>query len=477
MSTILTGLHWQGIQAKLGAPVPIYSLIVLRVCLGLLAAWECLLLMASGSLTAMFVEPQVLFPYYGLTWVRPLPGSGIYLHFLVTLIAAAAMASGLFYRFSTAVFCVGWTWFWLLDQSYYQNHAYLISLLAGMLVFMPGNGALALDNLIAPRTRRRSAPAWTLYLLRAQLGIVYLYAAFAKFSPDWLQGEPMRGLVQNSLAGFPALGQPIVVEGLTYALSYGGLVFDLLVVPGLLWRPTRPYAFAAAVGFHLANSQLFHIDIFPWLAMSATTLYFAPDWPLRVAGKLGWVRAQTGAKHEPGAPHTPLSRRACVILAIYLAVQCLLPFRHLLYPGDHNWTEEGQQLSWFLMARSKSGQSIFLVHDPASGKKWKVDPQEYLHPRQAASVAKHPDMIWQFAQFIVKRMEQQGIPGVEVRAHVPCMLNNRKPALLVDPERNLAAEKRRLFSHYDWIMPHPGALKGGQDAGAAKLPVGETDLE
>jgi vitamin K-dependent gamma-carboxylase len=45
--------------------------------------------------------------------------------------------------------------------------------------------------------------------------------------------------------------------------SYGGLLFDLLVVPFLLFRHTRPLALLAAVGFHLMNSQLFTIGIFP----------------------------------------------------------------------------------------------------------------------------------------------------------------------------------------------------------------------
>ena len=49
------------------------------------------------------------------------------------------------------------------------------------------------------------APAWTLWLLRAQIGIVYFYAGLAKLNADWLQGEPMRGWLA-SRTHFPIIG-------------------------------------------------------------------------------------------------------------------------------------------------------------------------------------------------------------------------------------------------------------------------------
>ena len=66
---------------------------------------------------------------------------------------------------------------------------------------------------------------------------------------------------------------------MVYLISYGGLLFDLLIVPLLLWRRTRPLAFLVALAFHLTNWYLFNIGIFPWLMIAATLLFFPPSWP------------------------------------------------------------------------------------------------------------------------------------------------------------------------------------------------------
>src|SRR5215208_3517150 len=57
----------------------------------------------------------------------------------------------------------------------------------------------------------------------------------------------------------------------------GGLLLDLLVVPLLLWRRTRLFAFAAAVVFNLINGVIFDIGIFPWLMLGALLIFFPPE--------------------------------------------------------------------------------------------------------------------------------------------------------------------------------------------------------
>src|ERR1041384_7199163 len=62
-----------------------------------------------------------------------------------------------------------------------------------------------------------------------------------------------------------------------YSFVFGGLLIDLLVVPLLLWRRTRVFAFAAAVLFNLINAVIFEIGIFPWLMLGALLIFFPPD--------------------------------------------------------------------------------------------------------------------------------------------------------------------------------------------------------
>ena len=60
-------------------------------------------------------------------------------------------------------------------------------------------------------------------------------------------------------------------------------MLDLLVVPLLLWRRTRLFAFAAAIVFNLINAVIFDIGIFPWLMLGALLIFFPPDLMRRFA--------------------------------------------------------------------------------------------------------------------------------------------------------------------------------------------------
>lgn len=441
------------LTSALDVPVNNASLVWFRVVFGMLVSYEVALLLVTGTVEAMFHHTATHFTYLGLGWIRPLPGWGLQLHFLLTLLGGLGITLGLLYRTSCFVFCFGWTWFWLMDKAYFQNHVYLISLLSFWLAFMPANGRFALDVVLWPKFRSILTPQWTLWLLRTLMGIVYFYAGIAKLDSDWLRGMALAGHFQG-MADWPLIGSFLSADSFNVVVvAWGGLAFDLLIVPALLWRRTRHVAVFLEVLFHLSNSQFFNIDIFPFLAIGATLLFYPPDWPERLVAKFsaetresprsgGVVRGQT----------TPLLRAG---LAIFLVLQVLLPFHHYLYPGNHNWTEEGQRFSWFLMQRSKTGKAMFLVHVPETGQKFTVDPADYLHPRQVRTMAIDPDAILQFAHFLEKELGREYPGDLEIRAFAQVRLNGRPPTELLEHDRDLTRE-RRHWGHYDWITPAPG---------------------
>lgn len=438
--------------AALDAPISNASLVVFRVAFGALMTWQVALLLVSGTVEVMFRHPAMFFTYLGFGWVQPLPGWGLQLQFLLTLLGALGILLGLLHRWSCLLFCAGWTWFWLMDKSLYQNHTYLISLVAFWLAFMPASGRFSLDATLWPKCRAALAPRWNIWLLRFLIGIVYFYAGLAKLYPDWLQGEPMRGHFEKfewvPLIG-PWLDSPAVYLVL---VSWGGLLFDLFIVPALLWRPTRLPAFILVLAFHLSNNFLFNIDIFPFLAIAATTVYFDPAWPEGVLAKLG--RKARAASKAPEAPPRRSSPRLVAVLGLFVVVQILLPFHHLLYPGDHNWTEEGHKFSWFLMQRTKNGKAVFLVHAKDSGRKFRVDPADYLVPRQVNKLATDPDMILQFAHFLQRELAAEHSGPLAIYAYVQVQLNGRKPAELVRHDVDLTQIERH-WGHYAWINPLP----------------------
>ncbi len=493
-------------------PVDVASLAFFRIAFGLLMLWETVHFFSNNLLGALFVEPAFLFKFYGFEWVQPWPGIWLYVHFAVLGVLSILILIGLWYRVATALFAVGFTYVFLLDQGLYLNHFYLICLVSLLMTFVPANRALSIDALRCPARRSDTVPAWSLWLLRTQFGIVYFYAGLAKLNGEWFHGEPMRSFLATK-GDFPIIGPYIESAGMITFFTVGGLAFDLLIVPLLLWRRTRVAAFAVATFFHVNNMLLFNIDVFPWFMIAATTLFLSPDWPRRIVAR--WRREPQDEWH-PG----PLAARQKITLSligVYLAVQLLVPLRHFFYPGSGQWTEEGNRFAWHMLLGVKRTEVrfqvsdadsekqwtvdpatflspgevgllntspaltsaymrtlvdewrkngydrvnirrerrwvVFRVTDPASGEQWTLDPVDLgLPPKQARRMSGTPDMVLQFAHHIVRLMRERGLESVEVRADGLMSLHGREYQRMVDPDVDLAKEPRTL-GHAAWIRP------------------------
>jgi vitamin K-dependent gamma-carboxylase len=465
-AAVRAGDAWRRLVGAAHAPVDIASLACFRVAFGAVMVWEVYRYFSKGWIPSYYINPDFHFTYYGFGWLRPWPGDGMYLHFAALGVAAAGVMLGLFYRASAAAFFLGFTYVFLLDQARYLNHFYLISLIAFLMVFLPVHRALSLDARRRPDLRSDTAPFWALWLVRAQVGIPYFYGGLAKLNGDWLRAEPIRGWLA-SRPDFPVLGPYFGEEWMVYTFAYGGLLLDLFIVPLLLWRPTRPFAFAAGLAFHGTNAVLFRIGIFPWMMMAATTIFFDPDWPRRLglmkaAATGSRPRPRRAAAERPGAvPRRPGLVVAAV--AAWFAVQLLVPLRHFLYPGNVSWTEQGHRFAWHMKLRDKEARARFTVTDPADGSSWTVRPTECLTRLQSSKMSGQPDMILQFAQHVAEDARREGHASVQVRARVTASLNGREPQLLVDPEVDLAAVKRSL-RHATWIVPLYQPLLAGPPA-------------
>jgi vitamin K-dependent gamma-carboxylase len=470
----------QRICVSLLKPVDISFLIFFRIVFGAIMLWEVYRYFTHNWISRYYIEPTVYFTYYGFSWVKPWPGEGMYVHFFVLGVLAACIMAGFFYRIAATLFFLGFTYVFLLDQTRYLNHFYLVSLISFLLIFLPAERALSVDALLRPKIRSDTVPAWTLWLLRAQVGMAYFFGGIAKLNSDWLRGEPMRTWLRP-LTKLPSFGPLFQKEWVVYNFVIGGLLLDLLVVPLLLWRRSRPYAFLAAILFNLLNALIFQIGIFPWFMLGATLIFFPPDLMRRIVRGIGRAFASPDAptasaaahpasnpqqtENSPSLSHVSIAsiaatcdalsgkqKAVAVLLTTYLAVQLVLPVRHYLYPGNVSWTEEGHNFSWHMKLRAKKADALFTVTHPASGQTWTIDPIEHLEPRQVAKMATHPDMILQFSHYLAEQKRREGYENVEVRAHVMASLNGRRPQLLIDPTADLAKERLSLLPA-GWILP------------------------
>jgi hypothetical protein len=367
-----------------------------------------------------------------LEWIVPLPAPAMYALFAALGAAALCVALGLFYRPAIAVFCVGFTYAHLIDRSNYLNHYYLISLLSGLMLFLPLHRTASRDAWRRPALRTSTAPAWTIWLLRFQLGVVYVFGAVAKLNPDWLvHAQPLRVWLGANV-DLPVIGPWLDQTWVAFACSYAGLLFDATIVPLLLWRRTRVAAYAAVVGFHVLTAILFPIGMFPWLMIALTPIFFAPDWPRR------W-RAKPQASDMPVAAVLSWRRRIGIALVgAYAILQVVLPVRHLLYPSDLHWSEEGFRFAWQIMVMEKYGRAVFTVTDPASGESWRVSPRKTLTALQTRMMASQPDMVLSFAHDLALQYAARVGHPVEVRADVQVTLNGQPSRPLIKPAVDLA---------------------------------------
>ncbi len=440
----------------LSKPVSALSIVVFRVSFGLMMAFWALDYLRTDRARLLCAPDMFHFTYTGFSWVRPWPGYGMSIEFVVMLAAAIMIAAGAMFRVASVIFALGFTHFFLIDRTNYQNHYYLILLLSWLMTILPANRLLSVDVLNGSVTASRSIPRWCLLLLQFHIALPYVFGGIAKIDADWLSTEPMRNVLR--IQGWSDSAPDWFREDVAAVIfTWGGLVFDLLVVPAILWPRTRLAAFLMTVGFHLSNSLMFHIHVFPWLMIAATTVYFDPDWPSRLL--LWFYREKTNGEMEsaPGE-NRQLSRPAMIGMLACCIFHILWPLRHFTYDGNTGWTEQGHYFSWRMMLRGKTVGLRYYLNDTETGMTQQADIRQFLNPEQQIKFAKDPEMILDLAHGLAAESLRRTGKQMEVRALVLASLNGRKPQLLIDPAIDLAAQPNFAFNR-PWIIPLHEPLK------------------
>lgn len=439
---------------RLSAQTNILPLVVFRVAFGLLMFISAVRFWANGWINDFYIAPVMHFPHFGFEWLTPLPDVGMYLVFAAMAVLALCIAAGLFYRAAMIGFFILFSYVELLDRAFYLNHYYFISLLSFLLIFLPLNRRLSLDVWRRPELRADTVPAWTIDAIRLQLAIVYFFAGLAKLNPDWLFRAMPLSIWLPARTSTPIIGALFDYGWFAYLMSWAGAVYDLTIPFWLMWRKTRPFAYIAVIGFHVITAALFNIGMFPWIMIVSSLIfldardYAAIEKAIRRFVPRGMV--QSPAKTPPKPSH-PRRSWHLPILIPFFAFQVLMPMRHVLYPGDVLWTEEGFRFSWRVMLVEKAGVAIFWVHDPESGLRWAVYPGQFLTDTQEKQMSFQPDMILQFAHFLDDHYRAQGYADVEVYAEVYVTFNGRGSRLLIDPNVDLSAQPITLW-HKTWIL-------------------------
>jgi hypothetical protein len=418
------------------------SLAAVRIAFGAVAMLSAGRTLANGWVHSLYAGPAERFTYPLLGWVpKPSPGLG-YALVLTVLVGGAAVVAGWRWRPALAALWVAFSWIEFVDATTYLNHYWFVSLFGLLLLVAP----CAEEFAIGAR-HRRVAVGW-IWLLRAQIAVVYWFAGIAKLNGDWLRDALPLRLWLPARADVPLIGGLLDEPATAYALSWAGAAFDCTIVVLLLWRRTRPLAWLAVVAFHVVTWRLFAIGVFPWLMIAVTTLFFDPAWPRRLIARFTrWTNPQR--RRDPVAA----PRWSLAAAAVWIVVQLALPVRHHLIPGDARWTGEGYRLSWAVLAVEKGSSVSFRVTDTRTGTTWTTSAEHLYTPLQWKTMAGDPELIRQAAHAVAANAVTAGQPRPEVRVDAFVSLNGRPAQRLIDPDVDLAAEPWRW--HQRWILPGP----------------------
>jgi hypothetical protein len=435
---------------KLYQPVDNSPLVVFRMLFGLLLFYHCVSFIYKGDVYKNFIEPPFTFTYIGFEFLQPLPGSGMYYYFGLMAVLGLLIMLGAWYRLAMAGFTILWTLVYLMQKSNYNNHYYLVLLICLLMCFMPANRYCSIDVKRKPGIKTGTCPWYIPFVMMAQCGIIYFYAAISKLNADWLSGKfialQFARLTTKRIVG-PLYGN----EYFQLFIIYSGFLFDLLIVPLLLWKKTRNLAFAAFCCFHIFNAYSFNIGIFPGLSIAMGMFFLDP----RKIRELFFKNKPVLAFHDPKPFSFTAGKKAVAyIIGFYLLLQMILPLRPAFYPGNVLWTEEGYRMSWKMMLRIKKGSIHFKVTDPASRQTWYEYPADKFSATHVQWLAIAPDIAWQYAQRLKTAYAAKGYPLAEVFAIDSVSLNGNPPKLLIDTTVNLAAVKWQPFRHSTWILPY-----------------------
>ena len=275
-SRALIAFSWADLRNRFYAPVDSSLLVFFRIAFGSIMIWEAWLMLSKNWVEEHYMPGVFHFTYWPFDFVQPWPSPGMEIHIIAIGVLGGMIALGLFYRFAAVCLFFAFTYVFLLEQTRYLNHFYLVCLFSCLLIFLPLNRQFSLDALISREEKPRPMPTWALWILRFQVAAPMFFSGIAKLNADWLRGEPLRTWIQEE-PDFPIIGQFFFHEPMVWCFVYGAILLDLCFAAYMLHPRTRIVGFCFVLFFHFANERLFNLGIFPWFMVVASILFFAPD--------------------------------------------------------------------------------------------------------------------------------------------------------------------------------------------------------
>ena len=246
---------------------------VVRWGLGLAVLLE--LASISPGVMALTSSDKLRAPYFGPA--EPISAAVAIGLIVVWAVAGMAFTVGAFTTPAAIVLVGTFIATMLLDEQLYSNHLYLMVLMVGLLAAARPGLALSVDA--RRHGEQVTGPAWPIRLIRAQISIVYLFAAISKVNAVFLSGTVLNSYLSTDAP--LAIPQAWRSFELMASLSILTIILELMLAIGL-WLPRwRRTVMVLGLALHLGTivwmTVPLQLTIFALVMFSGYLAFLSPE--------------------------------------------------------------------------------------------------------------------------------------------------------------------------------------------------------
>jgi len=407
--------------------------VLFRIFFGIVLFVQTSWFIQANFIQENFIDSKFQIPFF--SFLHPLPEQGMKFLLLLMLFASVGIILAKLYRISVITFLVSFTYLWLLDKSYFNNHYYFMSLMVFLMYFIkPNQSSKGIFNFSG------TVHHWQLFVLKAQVFIVFFVAGIHKLNYYWIvEFQPMKHILEtkSQVSNLDFLNSEVMFA----FFSWTGLLFDLSI-GFLLWHTkTRRLGLIFFIAFNLLNLWLFYnigeIGFFPFALLACLPLFFY----------------SLSIKENESKYKIAKSGMAVPLVTLFLALQFLIPFRYLLYKSHVDWTGKGQRFAWRMKIMYKEVDMHFYLLEEGSKEKLEVNVRNFLNDKQYTNLMYYPDFIPPISKYIKSEGQKRGLKNPKVVADFKVGFMGHKKIPLLDPSIDLSKLKESTCLDDDWILP------------------------
>jgi Vitamin K-dependent gamma-carboxylase len=276
----IAALTWANIEHAEGS---VRAIAVMRIALGAITLLHLRPFLRDARASVSY-DDHFWKPFIG--WLPELPPGAWFAMLWIGAAAAVLMAIGLCTRLATATTFAVVAGNLILSQTHFRHNRVFLAILLGGLALLPAGRVLSVDAWWRRRNGRAladTARLWPVWLLRAQVSLVYIASGTSKLlDPDWIGGLVLWDRVvryQHVLVPTPVPDWGIDLltsRWLYFIVGPAAVATELFIGIGLWSMRTRLAAIWVALLFHMSIEISASVEVFSYAAIAALAIWVTP---------------------------------------------------------------------------------------------------------------------------------------------------------------------------------------------------------